>query len=211
MPIDAQFHFARLKGGARKRMPELRQELEAGFAPRLSETGIEIWGVWASGGMFGVGSNELLVVTSAGSDRDMLGGVQDAVNAWDEVDIVDEHLIAPTVRPIDTARPTRDGLYVFRYFDTLRSDIDDFVRLSDEWWVTFEHDDEYNAEIQGLFVKDDPDPERTSMLLVTWYGTLASWQRSRQPSEDEGARSVIRERGEITLASIGYATILLAP
>lgn len=209
MPIDAQFHFARLKGGARTRMPELRQELEAGLVPRLGEAEIAVWGVWAGAGLLGVGPNEVLVVTSSGSDRDLLGGVQDAVNAWDGVDIVDEHLIAPTVRPTDTARLTRDGLYVFRYFDTMRSDIDDWVRLSEEGWVTFEHDDEYNAEPQGLFVKDDPDPERTSMLLVTWYGTLASWQRSRQPAE--AARSIFRERGEITLASIGYATLLLPP
>jgi hypothetical protein len=51
--------------------------------------------------------------------------------------------MAPTTRPSDTSRLDLEGLYVFRYFNLLRSDVDEFVRLSERGWLSFEHHDEF--------------------------------------------------------------------
>lgn len=124
--------------------------------------------------MFGVAGNEVIVVTSSATSHDLRGGVAQAVSAWNSVEIADEHLIAPTRRPSGTSRLTREGLYVFRYFEMLRSDVDDFIRLSEQGWLSFEHADEFETEPEGLFIREDPEPERAAMLPVTWYDGLAS-------------------------------------
>jgi hypothetical protein len=211
MPLDAQFHFAKLRAGDGARMPALRQELESGLVPRLDDAGIAVRGVWA--GIFGIAGNELIVVTSAPPDLDLRAGVEAVVGAWDGVAVAEQHPIAPTVRPLDSSRLTREGLYVFRYFDMRRGDIDEFISLSLTGWPSFEGADEFDSAPQGLFITEPSeagaDPDRASMLLVTWYDGLASWQRSRQ--FPEAAREAFRKRGVLTLRSIAYATRLLPP
>ena len=43
-----------------------------------------------------------------------------------------------TVRPVNDAPRDRAGLYVFRFFDVMARDIDEFVALSGRAWTTFE-------------------------------------------------------------------------
>jgi hypothetical protein len=207
VPLDAQFHFAKLRATEGTRLPVLREQLEAGLVHRLNDAGITLWGAWAA--IFGIAGNEVIIVTNAAPDLDLRGGVEAAVSAWDGVEIIDEHLMTPTIRPARTSRlATPEGIYVIRYFDLLRSDIDEFVRLSDQGWPSFEADEEFDFQPQGLFVREG-ESERTSMVLITWYESLASWQRSRQFPED--ARKAFQQRGTFTLRSIAYATRLLQP
>lgn len=77
MPLEAQFHFAKLKAGDSTRSPALREELESGLVPRLADAGIALWGACA--GVFGIASNEVIVVTSAAADHDLAAGVGEAV------------------------------------------------------------------------------------------------------------------------------------
>ena len=49
MPIDAKFHFARLRAGDGARMPVLRQELEGVLLPRLVSRGSPSGASGASG------------------------------------------------------------------------------------------------------------------------------------------------------------------
>lgn len=203
MTIDAVFHFARLKGADRGRAPQLYKELQRDVLPQVEAAGGSLWGAWA--GLFGLAGNELLVMTSSPSEAN--DAFSNALSEWDGVSVVEERLLSPTVRPHNTARLTREGLYVFRNFDLLNEHVDEFARLSEAGWVTFENDEAYQTEPQGLFTEHDLTAERGTILLVTWYEGLASWQRSRQFPPD--ARDNFMRRGELTLESSALATRLI--
>ena len=81
-----------------------------GYA-RLRESdphGAGIWGAFY--GLFGIGSNELvLVLHTEGATP-----IQAVTRAGFEV--VESHVLVPTVRPDKFEPLTRPGLYVFRFF-----------------------------------------------------------------------------------------------
>lgn len=207
MALDAIFHFARVKGADRGRAALLYEELQREVLPRVDAAGGSLWGAWA--GLFGMAGNELLVITSSPTEANEANDAfSDALREWEGVSVVEERLLSPTVRPRDATRLTRQGLYVFRNFDLLHKDCDEFARLSEAGWVTFENDEAYQSEPHGLFAELDPTAERGTMLLVTWYESLTSWQRSRQFPPD--ARDNFTRRGELTFESSAIATRLLA-
>lgn len=160
----------------------------------------KVWGVFH--GLFGVASNELIVVTYGDVD-----GVHDAISAMDDVVGARTLLLEPTVRPTEHAPRTREGLYVFRFFDVEHKDVDEIAALSFEAWKTFENVDAYRAEPQGLFRQQDASAEAPRMLLCTWYDGLNSWQASRTPAE--AARDNFRRRHTLTKGTIAYATRLI--
>ena len=173
----------------------LRADGDAVLAPAA------VWGVFH--GLFGVGSNELIVVTYGD-----VAGVQDAVAGLDEVSRADTLLLEPTVRPTEDAPRAREGLYVFRFFEVEHKDVDEIAALSFEAWKDFETADVYAAEPQGLFCEQDRSAPDGRMLLCTWYDGLNSWQASRTPPGE--ARANFRRRQALTKGTVAYATRLLA-
>lgn len=161
------------------------------------------WGAFS--GLFGVGSDELILVTSGG-DREVARSV-DALAGIDGVRVVQSLILEPTVRPTRDDPLTREGLYVFRFFDVAHRDVDEVARLSSEAWKTFETSDAYAAEPQALWAQSDRTGDRGSMLLLTWYDGLGSWQASRRPAAGVGS---FRRRGELTRSTIAYATRLIS-
>lgn len=158
------------------------------------------WGVFP--GLFGVGSDELFVV-SAGD----VEAVNERLLALGPVREADTLLLEPTVRPTSQAPLSREGLYVFRFFEVANKDVEEIAALSEEAWQTFEASDAYAAEPQALFCQADRSAERGRMLLVTWYDGLESWQTSRTPHAK--AREIFRRRHALTQGTIAYATRLL--
>ncbi len=170
---------------------------------RLKRSGLGGDGVWgAFSGLFGVGSNELLLVLH-GEDDPRTDALADA-----GFEVVESHTFVTTVRPASFARLSRPGLYVFRFFDVAHDDVDEIARLSNEAWTTFEDTDSYAAEPQALFAQADRSAEDGVMLLVTWYDGLASWQTSRAPAPE--AMENFRRRRELTQGTMAYATQLVA-
>lgn len=170
----------------------------------LQASGLEPAKVWgAFHGLFGVASNELIVVTYGDVD-----GVHDAVAGMDEVVAANTILLEPTVRPTEHAPRTREGLYVFRFFEVEHKDVDEIAALSFEAWKTFENADGYQAVPQALFRQQDASAESGRMLLCTWYDGLNSWQASRTPPGT--ARENFRRRHTLTKGTIAFATRLVA-
>ncbi|MEJ2087251.1 MAG: hypothetical protein P8Y69_01940 [Gammaproteobacteria bacterium] len=163
-----------------------------------------MWGIWE--GLFGVASNELIVIGVANGERDVdaFTGVLPT-----SVRLVSALLLQPTVRPVDAAPCDRPGLYVFRFFEVSNRDVDEIVRLSNEAWTTFENTDAYRAEPQGLFRQQDLSADKGQMLLVTWYDGLESWQTSRRPAP-EAMQNFLRRR-ELTFGTRALATRLVQP
>lgn len=158
------------------------------------------WGAFH--GLFGVASNELIVVTYGD-----VAGVDEAIANTPGVAGVDTLLLEPTVRPTTDEPRTRAGLYVFRFFDVAHNDVDEIAALSFEAWKDFENVDAYDAVPQGLFRQHDIGAERGRMLLCTWYDSLNSWQASRTPPGR--ASENFRKRHLLTSGTIAYATRLL--
>ena len=164
-----------------------------------SHLGGEVWGVFS--GLFGIGSNELVLVLHGN------GEAPTESLAAAGFEIVESHLFVPTVRPASFVPVSRPGLYVFRFFDVAHGDVDEIARLSNEAWTTFEAADAYAAEPQALFAQADRSAPAGVMLLVTWYDGLESWQTSRAPAP-EAAENFLRRR-ELTQGTIAYATTLV--
>ena len=190
------FAFQRIGGRERDWQP-MR---EAVLAALPSE---RIWGTFH--GLFGVASNELIAVT-VGEDAAVAASVE-TVAGLDAVRDATSLRLVPTVRPTDSEPLTREGLYVFRFFEVAHRDVEEIAALSAEAWKTFETVDAYRAEPQGLFCQRDRSAERGKMLLLTWYDGLNSWQTSRRPPER--ARENFQKRHALTAGTIAYATRLV--
>ena len=116
------YAFSRLTADDRnfnKAFDALRADNHAALGPA------ELWGAFH--GLFGVASNELIVVTYGA-----MADVNDAIAATPGVVSVDTLLLQPTVRPTKDEPRTREGLYVFRFFDVAHKDVDEIAALSFE-------------------------------------------------------------------------------
>ena len=191
------YAFSRLKATGRDFRPAYDRLAADDFAALAPA---EPWGAFH--GLFGVGSNELIVVTYGDVEA-----VDAAIAAADEVSEVDTLLLEPTVRPTSDERRSREGLYVFRFFDVAHKDVDEIASLSFEAWKDFETGTDYSAIPQGLFRQHDVSAAAGKMLLCTWYDGLNSWQASRTPPGEAGTR--FRRRHALTQGTIAYATRLL--
>ena len=192
--------YLHLRGEGRDHNALKKVLAEVAGAWRQAE--ISIWGTWQ--GLFGLASNELIVVAAAAGERPASDFT--ASLAAEPVSIRDSLLLTPTVRP-DGRRPCdKPGLYVFRFFDVATGDVAEVAALSRQAWETFETSDDYRSEPQGLFREMDQSAELGRMLLVTWYDGLESWQTSRAPHPD--ATENFRRRRDLTHGTMALATRL---
>lgn len=208
MTLDRLFHWARIQGEGRTYQPLLASLRETTF-PAVQRAGGRPWGAWY--GLFGLRSNELIVVTSW--PLDAAAPELTSANLPPGANVLEQYDFVPTVRPdIDTPL-SRPGLYVFRFFDVHHRDVDEVAALSHEAWTTFENTSHYQAEPQALFAEHDRtrDPDDTgptgTMLLLTWYDGLESWQGSRTPAPE--ARENFRRRAALTRGTLAIATCLV--
>ena len=200
MTGERTYCYLQLRGEGRD-TSELRERLLSEIIPAWRRRAVAVWGVW--GGLFGVASNELLVIAAAADRRSL----DEFTGPAQGIEVCDHLLLSPTVRPVNDAPRDRAGLYVFRFFDVPDRHVQEVVRLSDEAWKTFENTDAYASQPQGLFRQLDAAGEDGRMLLVTWYDGLESWQRSRQfPPE---ARDNFLRRRELTGGTLALATTLV--
>ncbi|MGH1493804.1 MAG: hypothetical protein ACRBK7_31155 [Acidimicrobiales bacterium] len=161
---------------------------------------------WASFlGLFGLGSNEMVVVLTGGPEA--LLTARRRLAALPGVEITSFCLFSPTVRPTESSALTQPGLYVLRFFDVGNGDVEEVARLSSEAWVSFTDADDYRAEPQALFRQVDHRGDRGKMLLVTWYEGFDSWQTSRAPAPE--ARDNFLRRRQLTAGTTAYATRLV--
>ena len=172
----------------------LRADGAAALAPA------KVWGFFH--GLFGVASNELIAVAYGD-----VGGVQAALAGLPAVRRAQTLALEPTVRPAIHEPRSREGLYVFRFFDVRHEDVDEIASLSFDAWRDFENGGDYAAVPQALFRQSDRSAAAGKMLLCTWYDGLNSWQASRTPPGRAAER--FRRRHALTQGTIAYATRLL--
>jgi hypothetical protein len=197
-----RFHYVRVAASSSDPDGErLEKRLQTGLQADLQtdSSAVHVWGVWR--GMFGVGSDERVVVLAAPADQ----GHADVVSAVAQGQALDTLALKPTVRPLSLRACSRPGLYVFRRFMLKEDSSEEFAALSVNAWRTFETSDQFESEPQGLFYCSPAKTEHM-MLLVTWYDSLASWQTSRQPHPD--ARENFVRRRALTRSTSALACVL---
>ncbi|MBQ61722.1 MAG: hypothetical protein CMQ19_06570 [Gammaproteobacteria bacterium] len=167
--------------------------------PDLGDRGLITYGIFQ--GLLGMATNDLyLVVSSETAFAD-----QDQLDPGNEFKLAETINLVPTARPTDHAPRTREGVYVFRWFDVMNRDIEKIAELSAEAWLTFEPG--YEAEVQCLFAEQDQESEQGKMLLITWYQDLSVWQDSRKPPVE--AMDNFKRRHQLTLRAKPIATSLV--
>lgn len=128
-------------------------------------------------GIFGAATNELLTISawpeSAGA------------RAVEGAQTLDIETLEPTARPKAIPALPESGIYVLRWFTINSEDLEEFVQLSDEAWVSMEA--AFDAIIIGLFRAEAAPEGKTRMLLYTWYASLAAWEVSRDQRPEAGA------------------------
>ena len=87
---------------------ELRQPIEDLRDIVKKQDGIALWGIWR--GIFGVGSNELLLVTAQ-------SGQNNSLQLPSYCRILEAHRLLATARPLTPEPPAMPGIYVFRDFE----------------------------------------------------------------------------------------------
>ena len=200
--------YLRLRGPGRDTY-ELKKRLAVVSKDAWLSSGVELWGIWE--GLFGIASNELLVVAAADGNRSATDFTQVLGRSGTPVMVADQLLMAATVRPDPNVFEPRSqpGLYVFRFFQVVEEDVDEIAGLSEHAWETFENMDAYAAEPQGLFRPVFREEEEGRMLLVTWYDGFRSWEISRRPPPEAVAN--FQRRRELTRGTVALAARLLEP
>jgi hypothetical protein len=172
----------------------------------MSRHGGTVWGVWTA--LFGMASNELVVVTAWPDGATPIATLQDALP--DGFRIVASYELSPTVRPASADPVTREGVYVHRFFRTLEKHMQEIVDLSVEAWKTFATDDRYGTEQVAFFrprTRSSNENSPGEMLLISWYPDLANWETSRQfPPE---AQALFHKRAERVDSMLPFAMRLL--
>jgi len=200
----ATFCYTRLRSADRNWQP-LYSGLRANALTPLSNRGVQTWGAFS--GLFGIASNELVLMTAA-EQPDHAAQLNTQLHML-PCTVVEQHVLAATVRPLAATPLTRPGLYVLRFFDVNNSDVDEIAALSQQAWTTFETATAYRSQPQGLFCLHDRSDVRGIMLLCTWYDGFESWQVSREPPP--AARANFQRRHELTFGTNAVATRLIEP
>ena len=175
---------------------KLLEYVRGTLIPDLEKDDMLEYGVFQ--GLFGLASNELYLVMSSQRSVSQL-------NIGGEFQVKERIDLVPTIRPTDHTRRTREGIYVFRWFDVMNKDVGEIAELSAKAWLTFE--ERFDTEVQCLFAEQNRESAQGKMLLITWYRDLSVWQQSRQPPTE--ARENFMRRHQLTLQAKPIATRLL--
>ncbi|MEO8538290.1 MAG: hypothetical protein ABI577_01025 [bacterium] len=202
MPSDSLFHWARIQTTGRN-FQTLADELEATTLPAIGNEGGRKW--MLCNGLFGLWTNEVILVTTWPREADAARLLAPHLPAG--ATVVEARDVVATARPLTDEAPSKPGIYVHRLFGVDGKDVQRFVGLSAEAWNTFENTSDYKAEPQGLFRMREHPESGGQMLLVTWYDSLESWERSRTPAPE--AEANFRQRAMLTKRSIAIATRLV--
>lgn len=186
---------------APRRWQTVADRLAADGARRIGEAGGQLYGVWRS--QIGRPRDEVQAIsawpqgiTAAAAQRALLAHTDDVRTLTSEV-------LTPTLRPTDTAPPTRQGNYAFRWFAVPEPNWPEFLDLCAAAWPGFEG--AYDSQVIGLWQatgdRTGAGPDEVTgaglhggvrSLLLTRRPNLAMWERSKLPQGE--AEAAVRDK-----------------
>jgi len=163
-----------------------------------------LFGAWRA--VIGAPLNEGVIVTAhddAGSWEEYRRG--EDPHTREGITQIASALLTPSVRPVEGASVTQEGVYAHRWFQIRPGSWPEFVRLSEEgWWPSVERD---GANVQGLWLALSGAMEGHA-LLITRYDSMAHWEDLRYATPEaqsrltDSARQAMARRAELTVGSV---------
>ena len=176
--------------------------------PLIEQQGGKLYGIWRS--QIGRPRDELTVITEW-PDRDAALRSKALFGTLAGVRHHSADAMRPTVRPMTSEPPRRQGNYAFRWFDTPAQHWDEFLELCQGAWPDFEA--AYDSQIIGLWRITPDEGDNVRSLLITRRPDLAMWERSKlpaNPSEAEVRRKLSRRYDLCTDTVVSTSTLLTA-
>ncbi len=200
--MNESYHYLTIQT-SRGELNRLRSALRQDAGGVLGSFEGAVVGVWLGAGSIGWADDEAIVLigpTDRGTGSEWTGPLHI------EGTCVAVPLQA-TVRPVDPGPMRSTGVHAHRWLDVEPGNIDEAIDLSAQAWPAFEAS--FDARIEGLFRTTDGS---SRLLLVTWYSSVAEWERSRGvPGTEHGAldeaRRMFQRRRQLTRRQI----VRLAP
>lgn len=183
---------------------EAAELIHGGFRQELEACQGHLFGAWRA--VIGASLNEGAIMT-AHSDVDSWEKYRRSrhLHTPEGITQVASALLAPSVRPVEGASVTQEGVYAHRWFQIQPGSWPEFVRLSEEGlWPSLERD---GASVQGLWFALSGATEGDA-LLITRYDSMAHWEELRYATPEaqarltEAARQAIARRAELTMGSV---------
>lgn len=188
--------------------PRAIEQLRTSVAEAARAAGGELHGIWRS--RIGIPINEgVLVLRRPEGDpeaRLLPGALEDAP----DVSLVESSRMAAGGLPEPTSSPDRKGLYMHRWYEMLASDYEEFRAMSEESWPQLLPS--FGSEVVGFWRDLDHPAPRTRVLTVTWYESLADWERSRGLATQEESKDLVRflmRRQQLVESSVSTAMELV--
>jgi hypothetical protein len=187
--------------------PEVAERVGKDRRRAIAEAGGCLFGIWT--GQIGMSSNEGVVMSVWPDEATHSKHAPRVVDPAGEIVSSRAERLVLRARSEDPEPPTGSGIYAHRWFEIRAEDRDEFVELSEAAWPSFEGSHDVN--IIGLWETRDADPPTTRLLLLTRYGSLAVWERSRSARTDrerEAWKRFLRRHG-LTLSTVVATTQLV--
>ena len=185
--MSATFVHHRIDAGPR-RWQAVADRLADNGARRVADAGGHLYGAWRS--QIGRPRDEVQAIsawpqgiTAAAAESTLLG-------TRDDIRAVTSETLTPTLRPTDTAPPTRQGNYAFRWFAVPEPNWPEFLDLCAQAWPGFES--AYDSQVVGLWRCTDGTTDSVRSLLLTRRPNLAMWERSKLP--EGAAEAAVRDK-----------------
>jgi hypothetical protein len=187
--------------------PEAAEQIGTAGRRAIETAGGRLFGLWT--GQIGMGSNEGTAMTVWPDEATHSKHAPRLVESVRGMVSSSAERLVLRARSEDPEPPTGPGIYAHRWFEILAEDRAEFVELSEAAWPDFESS--HDASIVGLWETRDPTPPTSRLLLLTRYGSLAVWERSRSARTDREREAWQRflRRHALTRSTI-VATTLLA-
>jgi hypothetical protein len=161
--------------------PDVSARIGAAGRRAVERAGGRLFGVFT--GQIGIGSNEGIVMTVWPDEETHAKQAGALLEAAGEIGNTSTERLVLRARAGNPEPPTAEGIYAHRWFELLAEDRPEFVELSEAAWPDFEGS--HDANIVGLWETLDPEPPLTRLLLLTRYGSLTVWERSRSAHTDQ--------------------------
>ena len=161
----------------------------------MNRLGGRVWGCWHGAPGIGLRSDSALLFTCWPDDA-AAGAAMEWLRNAPPVRGIEGTPLHATARPTQALPVDGAGVWVFREFEINQTDAERFVELSASAWKTFEA--RFDARIDGLFRAPGPAEGLASLILVTRYANLATWEASRSAEADPESWAHFNERRALT-------------
>lgn len=186
---------------------EVFNDIVAHGAVSFETNGLKLYGIWRS--QIGLPRDSLTVIFTISTRLENQTTYFDFIRDMPKVRAVSVDFMQPTLRPKTSQKPSKQGNYAFRWFDTPKDNFDEFLELCEAAWPSFEA--QYDSQVIGLWRIQQKSVNFVRTLLLTRRRDLGMWERSKIPttSEEIETRQKLSRRYDLCDWTVVYTTTLL--